>query len=99
LPPCSTPLPYTTLFRSYVSENAHTSILAEFVEPLVHEEFRAKFGDEPLYEVHHVGVVDHSSQIADLEASRERVINAVAKIDGPRSEEHTSELQSRENIV
>ena len=76
----------------YVCENAHTSILAEFVEPLVHEEFRAKFGDEPLYEVRHTGGVDHSAQIADLEASRERVITAVAKVNGPALDTLTDKL-------
>lgn len=67
----------------YRCANGHGGIVANRVEPLVIEEFREKFGTEPLMEVTYSGGVDHSAELADLDASRKRLVQAVALASGP----------------
>src|SRR5690606_42022036 len=96
--PRSTVFPYTTLFRSFDSETI------QHVDPLpnrlvvvgagyVGVEFAgmfARFGSQ-------VTLVDRN---AEWMRSEDRdVAQAVAEVLDDRSEEHTSELQSRENLV
>ncbi|MDW6062925.1 recombinase family protein [Streptomyces sp. FXJ1.4098] len=56
----------------YKCENGHGSVMADRIEPLVFEEFREKFGHEPLYAVTYSGGIDHSGEMADLEAKIKR---------------------------
>ncbi|WKK21020.1 recombinase family protein [Streptomyces olivoreticuli] len=82
--------------RLYKCKHGHGSIMAHLIEPLVYAEFRTKHGDEPLYEVTYSGGVDHSADMADLAASRERVTKAVAKVDGPALETLVAKLNEIE---
>src|SRR5690606_39495664 len=93
-PPRSTPFPYTTLFRS-------VQVLA-LTEPVDDVALR------PLFEAAPVG--ERAGQRGDpgprLLLAGDRVGEDVAPVlvasdvaVGLRSEEHTSELQSRENLV
>src|SRR3712207_7346940 len=82
-PPRSTLFPYTTLFRSALHQQDEG-----VVEDGLH---RLLVGDEvgrevALVELHALG---------DVEVGGE----GVALLDGDRSEEHTSELQSRQYLV
>src|SRR5204863_3134573 len=98
-PPRPTPFPYTTLFRSEL-EPRDTMIY------LAREEFRLRKGqfDE--------AVADYSRAIqkdfqfpwtfarrARLRHQRKDLEKASKDIESARSEEHTSELQSRRDLV
>ncbi|MEU7163178.1 recombinase family protein [Streptomyces morookaense] len=62
---------------------AHGSIMGYILEPMVSTAFRDKHGDEPLYEVTYSGGIDHSAEMIDLGAARDRVTKAIAKVNGP----------------
>src|SRR3712207_6985018 len=84
-PPRSTLFPYTTLFRS-VDEEVHHQRLRG---PEGVEVRRRRVGEQ-----RHVGLVD------GLEAADRGAVEAEAVLeDALRSEEHTSELQSRQYLV
>ncbi|MBH1935775.1 recombinase family protein [Streptomyces sp. AV19] len=80
----------------YKCENGHGSIMRDRIDPLVFADFRDKHGNEPLYEVTYSGGIDHSAEMADLAASRERVTKAVAKVDGPALETLVAKLNEIE---
>src|SRR5690606_40379707 len=84
-PPRSTLFPYTTLFRSLGAAEA------QHVDPDVARE-RAQRQVEGGGGVRDAGSVD-------VEVHAERVDVVGDRADLVRSEEHTSELQSRENLV
>src|SRR3712207_8411703 len=93
-PPRSTLFPYTTLFRS-------TGALAPLGLPgadeLVDDHLRAVDEVAELRLPQHQGLrVGH--RVAVLEAQR-RVLRQQRVVDEERSEEHTSELQSRQYLV
>ncbi|MFI5528605.1 recombinase family protein [Kitasatospora sp. NPDC051853] len=76
----------------YQCENGHGSIMASIVEPLVSIEFHTRFGAEQLVKAVHTGGIDHSGALADLAASQERVIAAIAKVQGPALDGLTAKL-------
>src|SRR5690606_40723931 len=88
-PPSSTPSPYTTLFRSDVDVDRTDGMIRVETER----------GREVQYEI------DVPVRMAvDVEGTNQsvRIDNVMAPISVEsvnRSEEHTSELQSRENLV
>src|SRR5690606_40188396 len=96
-PPRSTLFPYTTLFRSEGHEGlqralGHAGVLAA--------EERREHVDRADLAARREGLGRAQAQIlvVALERAAERVVDPrVARVD--RSEEHTSELQSRENLV
>src|SRR3712207_7412876 len=83
-PPRSTLFPYTTLFRSRIRP-------------------RLKAGEDVL-ERHHARIDEHQSRIVVRHERRGRddlvaVAAEIVEERAPRSEEHTSELQSRQYLV
>src|SRR5690606_41942592 len=85
-PPATTRSPYTTLFRSKTCALEHfTAMLAETI--LEHPEMLEGMDERvlPLWLWHAVEESEHKSVAFDVYQDR--------------SEEHTSELQSRENLV
>src|SRR5690606_40653940 len=94
-PPSTTPFPYTTLFRSGVARLDEIAVVIPFQirdtdvadQSVQHaEDVRVGIG---------VGQVEHL-----LEPEQRRQLGARPQDPiGMRSEEHTSELQSRENLV
>src|SRR5690606_40109313 len=97
LPPHSTLFPYTTLFRSFrvihpaVREMAHRALradrAADVLDLLDHLRRRA-----PRHQPDEVGGGAVCGTLADV------LVDARVELVA-RSEEHTSELQSRENLV
>src|SRR2546422_6463338 len=87
-PPRSTLFPYTTLFRS-----AKRSILLVDDDPAVRRMVKALFGRDG----HTVEVARNPQHALDLARARGRA--RAADCAPPRSEEHTSELQSRLHLV
>src|SRR5439155_22593823 len=89
-PPRSTLFPYTTLFRSGFQTNAATSLLANVVQITAGA---GQIGITPSGGFNTVSTAGHvqpqSDNVADLGLSVTRW----------RSEEHTSELQSRGHLV
>src|SRR5690606_42101190 len=83
-PPRSTAFPYTTLFRSW--RNRHR-----------HQQIRQRRGKESGLAVPGVGHVS-ANPVHDFEIRAGR-FDADPFLRICRSEEHTSELQSRENLV
>src|SRR2546430_5277806 len=86
-PPRSTLFPYTTLFRSNCNfPNAKKGVTSSpnGLELSASEEDFCTFRRETFY---------------SLSAGRRTAITKCAKFDAPRSEEHTSELQSQSNLV
>src|SRR3712207_7392198 len=86
-PPRSTLFPYTTLFRS-VEELGATDELVELAHAEPGHELAHFLGDEEK-------VVHHVLGLALELAPEHRVLGR----DADRSEEHTSELQSRQYLV
>src|SRR5690606_42005863 len=93
-PPSSTLFPYTTLFRSGVGCNATASNLA--LLPLVKADL-LDLSPSIFIEIK-VGSSEGGAEgnSGSLHAERANVIRTFSAF---RSEEHTSELQSRENLV
>src|SRR2546427_11198330 len=95
-PPRSTLFPYTTLFRSVVQDPAHGLLR------LLEWEARLR-----------AGTVDHEDHLLGRRGLRGHALRreedeghvalalavAVCEVAAPRSEEHTSELQSQSNLV
>src|SRR5207249_10703072 len=92
-PPCSTLFPYTTLFRSLRP-----------LEPLrlaEHQQVTVTVSDQAEADWLDAAFLRHLEPQADESITLEQVRLALAKIPGSmtRSEEHTSELQSRFDLV
>src|SRR5690606_39954969 len=97
--PRATHLPYTTLFRSEAcAGNALVAERRQQVVLVVNE--AAGGGDEIGMRLHQCefAVADHAAAVPRQRAVDRDEIGAPHQI-GERSEEHTSELQSRENLV
>src|SRR5690606_40823486 len=97
-PPSSTLFPYTTLFRSPPSYRFDLSIEEDFVEEvgrmIGYDRIPAVPGHSPA----------HLGSATELEVDHERLADVLVargyhEVVTYRSEEHTSELQSRENLV
>src|SRR5690606_41586795 len=90
-PPISTLFPYTTLFRSF---------LLGLPRPIAHVVTRRDHDGVLRVVVAHRDLALERGLVAALEVP-ERVRTHATDADVPvlRSEEHTSELQSRENLV
>src|SRR5690606_41478466 len=90
-PPRSTLFPYTTLFRSKVlgEMNKASSILRD----IFNDTFTSIYVDE---EELYIQIKDYVHEIAPNKESIVKLYQSNVPI---RSEEHTSELQSRENLV
>src|SRR5690606_40913011 len=96
-PPTSTPFPYTTLFRSQCDErqaptprlgaDAHRSLVA------------AQHGHAEIEEGHVGPLGGGNLQRLGPVRRLEHLVAFALQQQGERSEEHTSELQSRENLV
>src|SRR5690606_39509403 len=90
--PCSTLFPYTTLFRSDALLDAHG----------VPRQIEVDDGAGPLPVVAfaaHVGADEHPAPAGYVLHGFGPPGSVLASMDDARSEEHTSELQSRENLV
>src|SRR3712207_7532346 len=87
-PPRSTLFPYTTLFRSTRIDNLTTANAQPIVD---HVSTRAQASTHVLEEV--------EGQVKSLQESYERLQREVGERYEVRSEEHTSELQSRQYLV
>src|SRR5690606_41529364 len=98
-PPRSSPFPYTTLFRSPDRE----PVLREFAAVVAPGAFRIGWherGHEIVLEHRHPAVRNRPlhARIAQVVEVHLFVAVVRAREHGPRSEEHTSELKSRENL-
>src|SRR5206468_12008385 len=93
-PPSSTLFPYTTLFRSGLG--VRVLRIAPDLVARAHLDQGAEIHDG-----HAVGdVLDHREVVADEEVGdAELALEVLQKVDHLRSEEHTSELQSRSDLV
>src|SRR5690606_41899127 len=99
IPPISTIFPYTTLFRSLSDlkskfkrkEKLFTELITKDVMKISGDKVVVNFLDEQLTEL---GVVSEANRKNAYTRWNKEKQHAVA-----RSEEHTSELQSRENLV
>src|SRR3712207_7752165 len=89
-PPRSTLFPYTTLFRSYQWHEIRQKFRNPLAAPAVHDG-----GEVDLYQV---GAHD-APQVAGIESHEQVASVEVEAHEGSRSEEHTSELQSRQYLV
>src|SRR5690606_40909366 len=89
LPPISTLFPYTTLFRSG-SQTADAS-----VDPSIR--FESSYTSNSYCEA--FGIVNYSMQPVSITGNVLGGLNIQPGGSNSRSEEHTSELQSRENLV
>src|SRR3712207_8157088 len=89
-PPRSTLFPYTTLFRSVKSLQEAIDWMKRW--PTVDGEANAELEIRPLFEAEDFGPEFTAEQ-------REREEKLRTEIGGRRSEEHTSELQSRQYLV
>src|SRR5690606_40467304 len=86
-PPRPTLFPYTTLFRS---ARQHEHVRVRNITPP-----RETFRDAELGSV----FTDQRTEVEGRRCSGVGRKSAVGRVGGQRSEEHTSELQSRENLV
>src|SRR3712207_7259871 len=84
-PPRSTLFPYTTLFRSHVPDAGED--LLRLALQLVGEGFDVPGATERVGDVHDAGLL------------HEHLLRAQRDLGRLRSEEHTSELQSRQYLV
>src|SRR3712207_8947599 len=91
-PPRSTLFPYTTLFRSK---------LAVVVEGRVETAVRVVAHEcEVAGAAERIGAAGHDDRAVSLHGNRARLVGKPAEARGDlRSEEHTSELQSRQYLV
>src|SRR5258707_7023262 len=85
-PPRSTLFPYTTLFRS-LGDVVHRAVAFNLAVLALFRRLRRA-----------EGLVELLQQVGQLEVRR-RVERVVVADDSERSEEHTSELQSRQYLV
>src|SRR5687768_18136001 len=85
-PPRSTLFPYTTLFRSKHGARLNSDILD--LRPFVRRESEVLLARDVL-----------DKQLIDVDGKRVVRVNDVQIIEAARSEEHTSELQSRLHLV
>src|SRR5690606_41852555 len=93
--PTSPLFPYTTLFRSVTAEQKHTPMMQQYLKLKAENPDILLFyrmGD--FYELFYDDA-KRASQLLDISLTK-RGASAGEPI---RSEEHTSELQSRENLV
>src|SRR5690606_42035221 len=91
-PHSSTLFPYTTLFRSEPADALDVPELVAVMPP----EPLAAFMTERGYIAHGVPLL---KRVLGLPGQRVCRLRSTITVDGIRSEEHTSELQSRENLV
>src|SRR5207302_7565310 len=96
-PPGATLFPYTTLFRS---QRERGVVLGARQVPLVEHAERAG-GDAVAATVADVLLHDDRAELGAEQRARRAHVEAggVRAVLADRSEEHTSELQSRENLV
>src|SRR5690606_41542710 len=97
-PPASTRFPYTTLFRSLVFRTEHMAIV---LREAAHTHHAVK-GARRLIAMALPEFAVPQRQIAvrvQVRIENLHVSRAVHRLERVRSEEHTSELQSRENLV
>src|SRR5699024_12054551 len=95
-PPCSTPLPYTTLFRSKTVVALHRAAYLLYTDP------RLRTGGDGVLVVgpHHPYLHYVADVLPSLGEDGVRTCTLVDLVpEGERSEEHTSELQSRFDLV
>src|SRR2546422_7514366 len=85
-PPRSTLFPYTTLFRSRTAEREFWRKRSEYLES------NGKKGYDSFVNEQEAA---HQQELAELD----RFLEIVLQANEPRSEEHTSELQSRLHLV
>ncbi len=71
----------------------HGSIMTHLLEPKVEADFHARFGEEIVMKAIHSGGVDHSSALLDLNASKDRIVAAIASLDGPEVPELAAKLR------
>src|SRR5690606_39890884 len=89
-PPQASPLfPYTTLFRSWEAGQRGAHLVQAFLDALGDGDLA--FAGQELDRAHLAHV--HAHRVGGAAAL------AIERGQGGRSEEHTSELQSRENLV
>src|SRR5690606_41533386 len=93
-PPSSTLFPYTTLFRSVVNDKPAVLEVDHVIICAGQESYTAMF-DELKAVGKNVHLIGGAKEAGELDAKR--AIRQGAEL--ARSEEHTSELQSRENLV
>src|SRR5690606_42047013 len=99
-PPTALPLfPYTTLFRSEVLDGFN-KIIIRFSEELQNLSYYIISNEKP-ERLHHYKAVLEELKLSIDKVEEQGVNGLVLKkiLINIRSEEHTSELQSRENLV
>src|SRR5207302_10213022 len=91
--PSSSLFPYTTLFRSHIRDRA--MVMKRYPHGAAGEFFFMKRAPSPRPAWVEICAIDHGSKgVIDFPMIQDR-----AALMWVRSEEHTSELQSRENLV
>src|SRR3712207_9085118 len=95
-PPRSTLFPYTTLFRSRRPAGAHVAEAAAPRARVAEDHERRGAALPALADVGAGRLLTDGVEVLVLDQLRQR---AVARAAGGRSEEHTSELQSRQYLV
>src|SRR5690606_40751283 len=88
--PISTLFPYTTLFRSYCDQRENRKILASYVKGKKVLDCFSYSGGFTLN-----SFLQGAREVVSVDSSA----LAIETLKKNRSEEHTSELQSRENLV
>src|SRR2546430_11474620 len=94
-PPRSTLFPCTTLFRSEGGAERHRLIRVDALAGRLAEEPGDLLVDEG-----RAALAAHQDHLVEVLGGEPlRLEHLVADLQGPRSEEHTSELQSQSNLV
>src|SRR3712207_7226841 len=91
-PPRSTLFPYTTLFRSAYLEDAR----ARINEPIQREMKIAKMKFE---RNEYLDAIKSFQRVKEMDPENKEAAQYIAHAIAARSEEHTSELQSRQYLV
>src|SRR5690606_41815150 len=94
-PPCPPLFPYTTLFRSSLLMDGSQKALKEALSAV--EEVPSSVQQAPKHIRGRAGAV--RERVFSPTNEENKVVEEYLKEAGLRSEEHTSELQSRENLV